>query len=231
MPCDAITVAVACGDRGVSFDMGRRPLVRRRWRLGCGVFQPPALGMPPKPPRPPRSPRQFRLRSRTSLVPSYPASRQKVSRSRRTAAFGCLDAARQSSRASRRFAPAAFRRVAHPCPMPVHLPGDSENALASRKRHPGVGVHALATAPNAGFPPAVWSPSLPEWPPTMPHKGGSKDGSRVAPAPKRHQRRVFSTLAAAALQRRLAPRHYPFTRESMAPPTLGALLRVRQSFG
>ena len=29
--------AVACGDRGVSFDMGRRPLVRRRWRLGYGV--------------------------------------------------------------------------------------------------------------------------------------------------------------------------------------------------
>ena len=30
--------AVACGDRGVSCDMGRRPLVRRRWRCGHGFL-------------------------------------------------------------------------------------------------------------------------------------------------------------------------------------------------
>ena len=59
--------AVACGDRGVSFDMGRRPLVRRRWRHGSPF--PACQGMPPPIPRPPRSPRQFQLRSRTLLGP------------------------------------------------------------------------------------------------------------------------------------------------------------------
>ena len=59
--------AVACGDRGVSFDMGRRPLVRRRWRHGSPF--PACQGMPPPIPRPPRSPRQFQLRSRTLLCP------------------------------------------------------------------------------------------------------------------------------------------------------------------
>ncbi len=35
--------AVTCGDRGVSRDMGRRPLVRRRWRPGA---REPASGWP-----------------------------------------------------------------------------------------------------------------------------------------------------------------------------------------
>ena len=55
--------------------------------LRCSLHR--TTGMPPWPPRPPRSPRQFRLRSRTCLVPSCPASRQKVSRSRPPAVSGC----------------------------------------------------------------------------------------------------------------------------------------------
>ena len=65
--------AVACGDRGVSCDMGRRPLVRRRWRRGSPF--PARQGMPPLAPRPPRSPRQSRLRSRTLLGPVVPRER------------------------------------------------------------------------------------------------------------------------------------------------------------
>ena len=173
--------AVACGDPGVSRDMGRRPLVRRRWCRGSGVFRPPAPGTPPRPPRPPRSPRQRRLRSRTLLVPSCRASRQKVSRGCRAAASGCSMPTSGASRS----APAAWSMgdMAHPCQMPVHLPGDSADALASRKRHLDVGGMPAA-APNAGFPPAVRFPGLPESPPAMPHKGGFKDGSRIASGTK-----------------------------------------------
>ena len=97
--------------RRVVSDMGRRPLVRRRWHRRSPF--PVRQGMPPPAPRPPRSPRQVRLRSRTSLVPSCPASRQKVSRSCRAAVL--LDS------------PPSLptERVANPCPMPVHPPGDS----------------------------------------------------------------------------------------------------------
>ena len=69
--------AVACGDRGVSRDMGRRPLVRRRWRRGSPF--PAHQGMPPPAPRPPRSPRQSRLRSRTLLGPVVPRERSEGS--------------------------------------------------------------------------------------------------------------------------------------------------------
>ena len=67
--------------------MGRRPLVRRRWR--CGSPFPARRGMPPPAPRPPRSPRQSRLRSRTVVRPVVPREPRKVSRGRRAAASGC----------------------------------------------------------------------------------------------------------------------------------------------
>ena len=50
--------------------MGRRPLVRRRWRRGSP--SPARQGMPPPAPRPPRPPRQSRPRSRTLLGPVVP---------------------------------------------------------------------------------------------------------------------------------------------------------------
>ena len=81
-------LAVACGDRGVSFDMGRRPLVRRRWRRGRGIFaaRPGCLPGP-----------RDRLGRLDSLgfdqglcfVPSRPASFPKVSRRRRLPCLGC----------------------------------------------------------------------------------------------------------------------------------------------
>ena len=61
---------------------------------------------------------------------------------------------------------------------------------------------------RTGFPPAVWSPSLSGWLPTTPPQGGSHMDATIAPAPKRHQRKIVSTLAAAARKADLAPRHY-----------------------
>ena len=119
-----------------------------------------------------------------------------VSRSREAAALPRLDAqyaARQSSGASRRSAPAApIERHGASVPNAGASPRPLRNALASRKRHPGVGA-IPATAPHAGFPPAVRFPGLPESPPATPHKGGFKDGCRIAPAPKRHQKRTLSS--------------------------------------
>ena len=61
---------------------------------------------------------------------------------------------------------------------------------------------------HAGFPPAVWSPSLSGWLPTTPPQGGSHMAATIAPAPKRHQRNLLITLAAAARKADLAARHY-----------------------
>ena len=74
--------------------------------------------------------------------------------------------------------------------------------------HLGVGIHELWRRACAGFPPAVWSPSLSGWLPTTPPQGGSHMAATIAPAPKRHQRNLLITLAAAALQAALAHRHY-----------------------
>ena len=41
--------------------------------------------------------------------------------------------------------------MAHPCPMPVHLPGELRNALASRKRHPDVGIPQWMPRPTQDF--------------------------------------------------------------------------------
>ena len=79
--------------------------------------------------------------------------------------------------------------------------------------HLGVGIHELWRRACTGFPPAVWSPSLSGWLPTTPPQGGSHMAATIAPAPKRHQRNLLITLAAAALQADLSHRHY-----RIAPP-------------
>ena len=61
---------------------------------------------------------------------------------------------------------------------------------------------------RTGSPPACWSPSLPGWLPTTPPQGGSNMAATVAPAPRRHQRNLLSTLGATAREADLAPRHY-----------------------
>ena len=117
--------AVACGDRGVSCDMGRRPLVRRRWRLGSPSGN---AGNASPAPRPPRSPRQRRLRSRTPK--SSRGAPRAFRRSREAAALPRWMPVPPvlTSRlhgASDPPPPRRFERVAHPCLLPVHLPGHS----------------------------------------------------------------------------------------------------------
>ena len=201
--------AVACGDRGVSCDMGRRPLVRRRWRHGSPF--PACQGMPPPVPRAPRSPRQFRLRSRTPVVPSCPVNVPKVSRGCRAAVF--------DAHAAGAYGPAHGASVDSPPSPEMRRRGQSvpdtgasprrlRNAVASRKRHLGVVSRKLRL------------PRPRRIPADCPVARSGRDGSRpTAPrrpqtagnihlAPRRHQKRMFSSLAAIALQRRLAPRHY-----------------------
>ena len=136
--------AVACGGPGVSFDSGRRPLVRRRRLRDRGVSQPPTPGMPPRPPRPPRSPRQRRLRSRTPAL-SRRAPRA-FRRSREAAALprsmpGPPVLTSRLSGASDSPPPRQFKRVAYPCLCAGASPRPLQDALASRmtaprRRHP-----------------------------------------------------------------------------------------------
>ena len=205
--------AVACGDPDVSCDMGRRPLVRRRWRRGSPL--PARQGMPPPAPRPPRSPRQSRLRSRTSLVPSCPASHQMVSRSRRPAVFDAHAAGAYvpAHGASGRFAPVAPKsawriRARCRCISPATPECASIPEAAPRRRQP----RAMAAPPTPDSRRPSGLPVCRSGLRLRRHQGGSKDGFRIAPAPRRHHHRVFSSLAAAALQRRLAPRHYRIAR-------------------
>ena len=107
---------------------------------------------------------------------------------------------------------AAWRIRAHAGASPAASPPHSR--IASLR----IGTSASASTSygcraHAGFPPAVWSPSLSGWLPTTPPQGGSHMAATIAPAPKRHQRNLLSTLAAAALKADLAHRHY-----RIAPP-------------
>ena len=184
--------AVACGDRGVSdSDMGRRPLVRRRWRHGCGVLFTARPGCLP-------SHRDCLDHHDSSgfdqgLALSRRAPRV-VRRSREAAALPCgtplppVLTGRPHGIASirpRRLS-AAWRIRAHAGASPRRL----QNALASRKRHLGVGNQAMVTRAPAGFPPAVWSPSLSEWLPTTatigqpPKRLQCTAGTKAAPAPR-----------------------------------------------
>ena len=105
--------------------------------------------------------------------------------------------------------------MAYPCPRGC-IPRRNSAILAYRVTAPwhlGVGIHKLWRRAHAGFPPAVWSPSLSGWLPTTPPQGGSRMAATIAPAPKRHQRNLLVTLAATARKAALAHRHY-----RIAPP-------------
>ena len=73
------------------------------------------------------------------------------------------------------------------------------------------------------------SPSS-EWLPAMPSHAGANMASRLPPAPRRHQRHPFSTLAATALNADSAPRHYrvPLRRAGL-PPSAGAVVTGRST--
>ncbi len=200
--------AVACGDRGVSCDMGRRPLVRRRWR--CGSPFPVCQGMPPPAPRPPRSPRQSRLRSRTPVVPSCPVNVPKVSRGCRPAVF--------DAHAAGAYGPAHGASVDSPPSPEMRQRGQSVPAGASPRTSPECVTipeaalgrrqpQATAAAPVPDSRRLSGCPVWPRWLPTH-RPRAAPNGVSVPLAPRRHQNRMFSSLAAAALHADLAPRHY-----------------------
>ena len=145
-------------------------------------------------------------------VPSCPANVPEVSRGRR---LPCLDVHPARNRAPgasgsiRPRRPSIERRGAS-VPTRVHLPTQVRHTRVSRHAHwhLGVGIHELWRRACTGFPPAVWSPSLSGWLPTTPPQGGSHMAATIAPAPKRHQRNLLITLAAAARKADLAHRHY-----------------------
>ena len=181
-------------------------------------FDRPRLGMPPRPPRPPRSPRQRRPRSRTATCPVVPRELSeglaKPPRCRVRDAGLCRPS---KQRRIPRSAPAAPQSgMANPCPMPVHLPGELRNALASRKRHPDAGGLPGRRALHAGFPPAVRFPGLSALPPTMPRKAARK---WLHPTMRHHGGTTAACLAfrtGAALQRRLGRCHYLLSRHAHA---------------
>ena len=188
--------------------MGRRPLVRRRWRHGSPF--PACQGMPPLIPRPPRSPRQFRLRSRTPVVPSCPVNVPKVSRGCRAAVF--------DAHAAGAYGPAHGASVDSPPPPEMRRrgqsvpagasPGPLQNALPFRKRHLDFVSRKLRLPRPCRIPAGC------------PVARSGRDGSRptasgrpqtvgnIHLAPRRHQKRMFSSLAAAGRNADLAPRHY-----------------------
>ena len=172
-------------------------------------------GMPPWPPPLPRAPRQSRLRSRTSAV-----SRRAPRTSREAAAcrMRCPPRPRLGAWRIGFDSPlppvdrAAWRIRAHAGASPAATPPYSRIAQLR------IGTWASPSTSygcraRTGFPPAVWSPSLSGWLPTTPPQGGSNMAATIAPAPKRHQRNLVSTLAATARKADLAPRHY-----RIAPP-------------
>ena len=142
-------------------------------------------------------------------VPSCPANVPKVPRGCRTAASGChLQPSCVGLAHPSRFAPVArpFERVAQSVPAGCISP-------AIRDTRGSRGTWTLAAASygcraRAGLPPAVCRPVCRASPPDNVAAGPQIDGVRLHPAPRRHQKRMFSSLAAIALQRRLAPRHY-----------------------
>ena len=109
---------------------------------------------------------------RRNRVPSRPASPQKVSRGRRAAALGC----RMPTSGASRSAPAALVCKRHGASVPDAgaSPRRTPECASIPETAPGRRHPAMDAPPNAGFPPAVRSPGLPELPPTTPRKGGFK---------------------------------------------------------
>ena len=188
-PLDAVALAVACGDRGVS---------ESTWAAGLlfgadGVAVTVSLD---------RTAGDASLATATASiattvsasikdicrVPSHPAN---VSRGRR------LPYAMSTT--------PAIGRLAHPVDPP---PPPVDRAAWRIRAHAGASPAAVPPysriAPlrfgtwaspstsygcraRTGFPPACWSPSLSGWLPTTPPQGGSNMAATIAPAPRRHQ--------------------------------------------
>ena len=192
--------------------MGRRPFVRRRWRHGSPF--PACQGMPPLIPRPPRSPRQFRLRSRTLLCPVVPRESSDGLAKLPPCRVGCSMLPVKGRHIPLDSPPPPFGRVAYPCRRGAS-PHVIRDTCASR-----VAWHLDIDSRKLRLPRPC---RIPAGCPVARSVGVASDhtaiqrrqnGVSVPPAPRRHQNRMFSSLAAAALHADLASRHY---RMSAAP--------------
>ena len=105
-------------------------------------------------------------------------------------------------------------------PTRVHLPPQFRHTRVSRhcasapgRRQP----RAMAAAPAPDFHRPAGLTSLSGWLPTTPPRGGSNMAATIAPAPKRHQRNLLITLAAAALKGRFSAPSLPDPRQAASP--------------
>ena len=201
--------AVACGDRGVSFDMGRRPLVRRRWRHGSPF--PACQGMPPPIPRPPRSPRQFQLRSRTLLGPVVLRELSEGFTRLPHCRVGCYMLPVNGRHILLDSPPPPFDRVAYPCRRGASPPVIRDTCAPRVAWHLGCGCRKLRLPRPCRIPagcPVSRSVGVASNHTAIQRR---QNGVSVPLAPRWHQNRMFSSLAAAALHADLAPRHYRFS--------------------
>ena len=143
-------------------------------------------------------------------VPSCSATFPKVSRSCRPAVF--------DAHAAGAYGPAHGASVDPPPPPEMRRRGQSVPAGASPRTSPEC-VTIPEAAPGRRQPQATAAAPVPDsrrlsgcpvWPRWLPtHRPrAAPNGVSVPLAPRRHQNRMFSSLAAAALHADLAPRHY-----------------------
>ena len=207
-------LAVACGDRGVLDSTWAAGLLFGADGVAVTASRDRTARMPPRP----TATASLATTVSASMqdfcrVPSCPANVLNVSRGRRLPVSGCPPRPRSGAPAHPLDPPpppidrAAWRIRAHAGASPVASPPYSRIAALRFGTWASTSTSYRCRA-RTGFPPACWSPSLSGWLPTTPPQGGSHMAATIAPAPKRHQRNLLSTLAATALKADLAPRHY-----------------------
>ena len=147
-------------------------------------------------------------------VPSCPVNVPKVSRGCRTAVLDapCCPSTGGTSVSIR---PRRLKcgNVTNPC-LPVHHPGRLQNALPFRKRHLDVDSRKLRLPRPCRIPAGCLVSQSVEVPSDDATIQRHLSPLIVLLAPRQHQNRMFSRLAAAALHADLASRHY---RMSAAP--------------
>ena len=142
--------------RRVSLDMGRRPLVRRRWRRGYGVSQPYGRDASLATATTSNATTVSASMQDAFSVPSCPANVPEVSRDRRLPCLMSTSPATGRMAHRVRSAPAARRSsgMAHPCPRGC-ISRRSSAILAYRATaiwHLGVAIHeAMSGAPAPDF--------------------------------------------------------------------------------
>ncbi len=208
--------AVACGGRGVSCDMGRRPLVRRRWRLGSPF--PARRGCLPGPATASVAATASASIKDAEIVPSCPARCQMISRSRRAAVS---DATRRPSRRH-----ASWIRPRRPSVR-------ARGAIRAQCRCISPATPGCASIPETA--PRRRQPArlprqrrIPAGRPVSRSVGAPADHSRARRLQRRFQNSIrhqggtrkefLSACAAAALQAGSTPRHYRIPATTVVTP-------------